>query len=190
MRTSAQIFHQPYSFNGADKLRNLGIRIIQIAEDTSLLMAGLHAIRHSLGIHLTALTAERALANEAMQARLDLGLVAHAVGAGVDAHLACHALGVVNPYGAVLVLLARASRASRHACRLLAMHAQSRQPVAMNIRPRSLNTIAHNRVVNDIHRELVPRTASNRAGMAADAATLVDNHNVTCHINQPPYTIS
>ena len=68
-------------------------------------MASKYAIRLSIGIKLTLVTAEGALANIAMQPVLKLGAVACAIGASANANLARHALLGVNPYGAIGVLL-------------------------------------------------------------------------------------
>ena len=146
-------------------------------------MARLHAVRLRIGVKLTRVAAERALAHETMEELFGLGYIAHTIGAGVNAHLAGHALLVVNPNGAVFVLDACAGGASGNACGLCAVLAQHGGPLTMDVGPRALNALGQNRVVDNINRQFIPRTAGNRAGMTTDAATLVDDHSVTGHVN-------
>ena len=144
-------------------------------------MARLHAVRIGTGLHLAALLAERALAHELVEATNHVRRVAHAVRASVDAHLAAHALLVVDPNDTVGILLGSARRAARHALGILAVHAERRQVVAVDVRPRALGNAAEHGVVDDVQRQFVPGAACDRARMAADAATLVNSHRVTRH---------
>ena len=172
---------QALSMERVDELRHFAVGIVQVAEDTGLLMARLHAVRHRAGLLRAAVLAEGALAHEAMQARAEHRGVAHAVRAGVDAHLAGHALLGVNPYHAVVVLLGRTGRAAGDALGVGAVHAQRRGVGAMDVGPFALSALGHHGVVDDIERQVVPRTAGNRAGVTADATTLVDDHSITSH---------
>ncbi len=143
-------------------------------------MAGLHAIGLRIRISLALVTAEGALAheNDADETR-DEKRRACRRGAGVHAPLQDRHFGI-DPYGAVLVLLACTRRAAGNALGVGAVHAQKRVQLLWTF-GHALAAFGDHGVVDDVERQLVPRTAGNRAGMTADAATLIDDHNVTSH---------
>ena len=91
------------------------------------------------------------------------------------------AASVAAGEAAVVVLLGRTGRAAGDALGVGAVHAQRRGVGAMDVGPFALSALGHHGVVDDIERQVVPRTAGNRAGVTADATTLVDDHSITSH---------
>ena len=120
--------HQRVAAALADRLRDLGVRILHVAEQPRAGRAGLDAgglavVRRQLLV-VDAVDAQRALGHHLAL----LVELARAVGAGPRAVLAADALVVVDQHDAVfLALVARAGRAHRHARRVLAVQAALRE---------------------------------------------------------------
>ena len=127
--------HERVAVALGDRLRDFGLRVVDVAEEARVGGAGHDARGLAIGLGkrrvVDAIDAEGALLHHLLL-RVEL---AHAVRAGPRAVLAADALVVVDQHDAVLgALVARARGAHRHARRILAVQARLREVHRLRVR--------------------------------------------------------
>lgn len=171
----AQLGQQLNSVFAVHQFENIAMRVIQVAEDARLLMAGGHAVgvfacRNP--IHAKIAFLHRTGSRVGM---------ARPVG---TCHHTCFATDTffdVNPNNAIGALLRSPSRATIDARGIFTMHAHQRQVDHVNIRKHAGGADGCHRVINHIDRQVIIDPAGHCARMATNTTAGIEDKCVTSH---------